>query len=205
MANGVRSATNVVTPPSPLRTRIRTRIRRGTSSRRVSAYFPGAGLGTLRNSLTVPLAWCWHPKSNLDLTMLWHSLAGQPLHKREEGSGIMPIRELFQCLAVTRRVQNNTRTWWSERIVRTALANYWTRRSGIWLVSSRIWDSPIIMMMTWSYLIGLQSWLQQVQLVYRHNTRPFLPLVKGLACQTTRDITISHQTVQSILMAYIHY
>jgi hypothetical protein len=39
-------------------------------------------------------------------------------------------------------------------------------------------------MMTWSDLIGLQSWLQQVQLVYRHDTRPFLPLVKGLARQT---------------------
>jgi hypothetical protein len=39
-----------------------------------------------------------------------YSLAGQPLHKTEEGSGIIPIRELFQCLAVTRRVQNHTRT-----------------------------------------------------------------------------------------------
>jgi hypothetical protein len=43
----------------------------------------------------------------LSMTML--SLAGQPLHKREEGSGIMRIRELFQCIAVTRRVQNHTR------------------------------------------------------------------------------------------------
>jgi hypothetical protein len=39
------------------------------------------------------------------------SLAGQPLHKREEGSGIVPIRELFQSLAVTQRVQNHTCTW----------------------------------------------------------------------------------------------
>ena len=30
--------------------------------------FPGAGLVTHRNTLTVPLAWCWHPKSNLDHT-----------------------------------------------------------------------------------------------------------------------------------------
>ena len=41
--------------------------------------------------------------------------------------------------------------------------------------------------MTWSDLIGLQSWLQQVQLAYRHNTRPFLPLVKGLARQTSSN------------------
>jgi hypothetical protein len=57
-------------------------------------------------------------------TTLQTSLADQPLHKSEEGSGIMPIRELFlasspgapifsklfQCLAVTQRVQNHTRT-----------------------------------------------------------------------------------------------
>ena len=43
----------------------------------------------------------------------------------------------------------------------------------------------MILMMTWSNLIGLHSWLHQVQLTYRHDTRPFLlPLVKGLACQT---------------------
>ena len=37
------------------------------------------------------------------------SLAGQPLRKREEErSGVMPIRELFQHLDVTRYVQNRT-------------------------------------------------------------------------------------------------
>ena len=38
------------------------------------------------------------------------SLVGQPLHKREEeGSGVMPIHEFFQGLAVTQCVQNRTR------------------------------------------------------------------------------------------------
>ena len=45
----------------------------------------------------------------LGMTQLY-SLAGQPLHKREEeGSGVMPIRELFQRLAVMWCVQNCTR------------------------------------------------------------------------------------------------
>ena len=40
--------------------------------------------------------------------ILLHS--GQPFHKREkEGSGVMPIRELFQRFAITRCVQNRTR------------------------------------------------------------------------------------------------
>ena len=119
------------------------------------------------------------------------SLAGQPLHKREEeGSGVMPIHELFQRLAVTQCMQNCTcedlAPGRSEQMVGTVLTNYWTRRSGTWLVSLRVWDNPIVLVMMWSNLIGLHSWLQQVQLAYRHDTRPFLfPLVKGLAHQTT--------------------
>ena len=61
-----------------------------------------------------------------------HSLGGQPLHKREEGSGVMTIRQLFQCLYKTccheMFVQNGTREdlapGWSERTVGTAPTNY---------------------------------------------------------------------------------
>ena len=72
-----------------------------------------------------------------------YSLAGQPLHKREEeGSGVMSIHELFQRLAVTRCVQNRTcediAPGWSERMVGTVPTYYWTRRSGTWLVSSYV-------------------------------------------------------------------
>ena len=57
------------------------------------------------------------------------SLAGQPLHKREEeGSGVMPIHELFQRLAITRCVQNRTRedlaSGWSEQMVGTVPTKY---------------------------------------------------------------------------------
>ena len=31
-----------------------------------------------------------------------------------------------------------------------------------------------------------------VQIAYRHDTRPFLPLVKGLARQTNRGVTDNH-------------
>ena len=79
-----------------------------------------------------------------NIKLLWpYGLAGQPLHKREEeGSGVMPIHELFQRLAVTRCVQNRTREdiapGWSERMVGTVPTYYWTRRSGTWLVSSYV-------------------------------------------------------------------
>ena len=65
-----------------------------------------------------------------NIKLLWpYSLAGQPLHKREEeGYGVMPIHELFQRLAVTRCVQNRTREdlapGWSERIVGTVPTYY---------------------------------------------------------------------------------
>ena len=42
-------------------------------------------------------------------------------------------------------------------------------------------DSSTILMVTWCDLIGLHSWLQ---IAYRHDTRPFLPLAKGLALLT---------------------
>ena len=70
MANSVRTATNVVIPPSPYRL--------GTSGRYTEVQqagtfgiFPGARLGTCRNSSTVPLVWYWHPKSNLDPYYQW--------------------------------------------------------------------------------------------------------------------------------------
>ena len=34
----------------------------------VNDIFPGAGLEIRRKILTIPLVWCWRPKSNLDLT-----------------------------------------------------------------------------------------------------------------------------------------
>ena len=69
----------------------------------------------------------------------------------------------------------------------TALANYCKKigyRIGQYVRLGH--DSPTILVMTWSNLIGLHFWLQQyVQLVYKHDTRPFLPLVKELVRQTS--------------------
>ena len=135
-----------------------------------------------------------------------YSLVGQPLHKREEGSGIMPIRELCQCLAVMRHVQNHTRSWLVRANGRDSHSyNYWTRRSGTWLVSLCIWDSPIILVMTWSDdLIGLHSWLQQVQLAYRHDTRLFLLLMMGLARQTTSYLANLYTALYTSIAAWSH-
>ena len=72
MANGVRTATNVVTPPSLQGLGPLWALHRGTvvynEPVRSAIFFPGDKLETRRNSLTVPLVWYWHPKSNLEHT-----------------------------------------------------------------------------------------------------------------------------------------
>ena len=61
----------------------------------------------------------------VELARVAYSLVGQPLHKREEeGSVVMPIRELFQCLAVTQCVQNRTHEDLALRMVETVPTNY---------------------------------------------------------------------------------
>ena len=123
-----------------------------------------------------------------------HSLAGQPLRKREEGSGVMPICDLYRCSQDRVQPQSdlanilwsylNTRAdqsdacssflincydrqphedlapGWSERVVGTTPTVYWTRRVGLWLVGLHI-SSHTILVVTWSNLIGLHSWLQR--------------------------------------------
>ena len=42
----------------------------GTKQRLISRYFFRTRLGAPRRTLTVPLIWCWHPKSNLN--RFWH-------------------------------------------------------------------------------------------------------------------------------------
>ena len=49
---------------------------------------------------------------------------------------------------------------WSERVVGTTPTVYWTRRVGLWLVSLHT-SSHTILVVTWSDLIGLHSWLQR--------------------------------------------
>ena len=58
----------------PLVTRTRTSGRYAEALQdSVFCHFPGARLGTRRNSLTVPLVHCWHTRSNLDPTSYyWH-------------------------------------------------------------------------------------------------------------------------------------
>ena len=62
------------------------------------------------------------------------SLVGQPLHKREAGSGVMPICELFQCLCNTCGVQNHAHEdlapGWSEHMEGTTSTIYQTRKTG---------------------------------------------------------------------------
>ena len=58
-----------------------------------------------------------------------HSLGGQPLHKREEGSGVMTIRQLFQCIC-------NTCTFYT-----VCKSHSW--RSSNWLVRTNGMYSPI--------------------------------------------------------------
>ena len=69
MANGVRTASDVVTLPSPQGLGPLQVLDSDKMSRRI---FLEPMLGTCRNTLTVPLVWYWHPKSNLDPTRSWH-------------------------------------------------------------------------------------------------------------------------------------
>ena len=102
-------------------------------------------------------------------------------------SGVMLIRKLFQCLCMrnTCGMQNiiheDLAPGWSEYVVGTTPTIY-KNRAGIQLVSLRIWNSPtVLLVMKWSDLIRLHSWLQQYNLVYRCDTRPFLSPLKWLA------------------------
>ena len=64
---------------------------------------------------------------------------------REEGSEVMSISELFQCLCTYATLALTWCAWncthedlvagWSDSMLGTAPRNYWTRRSGTWLVS----------------------------------------------------------------------
>ena len=59
-----------------------------------------------------------------------------------------------------RRPHEDLASGWSERVVGTAPTVYWTRRVGIWLVSLHT-SSHTALVVTWSDLIGLHSWLQR--------------------------------------------
>ena len=82
-------------------------------------------------------------------------------------------------LAVMQCAWNCTRedlaAGWSERVLGTAPTNYWTRTSGTWLVSPCIWD---IAPTYWKWRGTRSHWAAllpaAVQLLYRHDTRPFL-------------------------------
>ena len=114
-----------------------------------------------------------------------HSLAGQLLRKREEGSGVMPIRDLYRCSQPLILCGY----WYAGRPIRGPLFLF-NKRLGLSLprvltnqvldlheagdhnnllkTKSRhligqpeYLDSPTILVVTWRDLFGLHSWLQR--------------------------------------------
>jgi hypothetical protein len=108
-------------------------------------------MGVVLDALATMDMSVWSRRSMSDMSMYRISLAGQPLHKREEGSGTIPIRKLFQCLAVMCVCKTTLAPGWSERMVGTALDNYWTRRSGTWS-SYLLWRGWPAVLVPYTYI-----------------------------------------------------